>query len=350
MVMSIKECIHILELNENYTIDELKKAYKKASFKWHPDQHYDKSDSEKEYALEMMKRVNIAYDILKSQNRKKIDYDVNNSNILRPYILVKKASLYKYINDVDINMLIEPLFLKAYKDIKSEIINFSIKDYMCVDEIDMEYIHAIKNIRDIFKRLIETYYQCYRINGEKYELDLSNKMTLDELISDLESIKFAQSSKENIETMIDLILDEYRENSFYIILLRYIDKIRDKYVDKWKYLRSINYNVFLDKMKSELEELFSIHEDNVKLVGGIKRLFDSFPRDLFDLFKENMSKKEMSLYTHIPVEVINTYYTLKDYELDYSKKTPLEINGLLSFYIEELERHGMKVDISNKTI
>lgn len=71
----------ILELNKNATPDEIKKAYKKFAFKYHPDRNIDnKEASEKKFS-----EINEAYSIL-SDPIKKREYDmygenVNNNNV-----------------------------------------------------------------------------------------------------------------------------------------------------------------------------------------------------------------------------------------------------------------------------
>ena len=58
--------IKILNLNENYSEDELKKAYRKAVIENHPDKYQD--ETEKKQATERMKKINEAYGFLKKYN------------------------------------------------------------------------------------------------------------------------------------------------------------------------------------------------------------------------------------------------------------------------------------------
>ena len=59
--MNIQEALKILNLNSNYTEEELKIQYKKLVIRWHPDKH---DGSEKLVYEEKMKRLNEARDLL----------------------------------------------------------------------------------------------------------------------------------------------------------------------------------------------------------------------------------------------------------------------------------------------
>lgn len=58
--------IKILNLNENYSEEEFKKAYRKAVIENHPDKYQD--ETEKKQATERMKKINEAYGFLKNYN------------------------------------------------------------------------------------------------------------------------------------------------------------------------------------------------------------------------------------------------------------------------------------------
>lgn len=69
-----KDLYNVLGLNKGASEDEIKKAYKKAALKWHPDKFANKSDKEKTEAEEKFKEINEAYQIL-SDPQKKSNYD-----------------------------------------------------------------------------------------------------------------------------------------------------------------------------------------------------------------------------------------------------------------------------------
>lgn len=65
-----KDLYKILGINKNASADEIKKAYRKLSMKWHPDRNPDN----KEEAEKKFKEINKAYEIL-SDEQKKAVYD-----------------------------------------------------------------------------------------------------------------------------------------------------------------------------------------------------------------------------------------------------------------------------------
>ena len=60
------------DLDENSSEQEMKKAYKKAALKWHPDRFSTKSDEEKSKAEVQFKKINDAYEFLTDPQRKKL--------------------------------------------------------------------------------------------------------------------------------------------------------------------------------------------------------------------------------------------------------------------------------------
>lgn len=73
--MTKKNLYDILGVNKNATDDEIKKAYRKMSLKWHPDKHMNESEEDRKKAEETFKEVSEAYATL-SDKSKRQQYDM----------------------------------------------------------------------------------------------------------------------------------------------------------------------------------------------------------------------------------------------------------------------------------
>lgn len=70
-----KDLYEILGVNKNASDDEIKKAFRRLSLKYHPDRQGGKSDKEKKEAEEKMKEISAAWTVL-SDPEKKRQYDM----------------------------------------------------------------------------------------------------------------------------------------------------------------------------------------------------------------------------------------------------------------------------------
>ena len=84
MNCQLKTLYEILEINQNSSIDEIKRGYRKQAIKWHPD----KNINNKQIAEERFKEISLAYEILIDSDKKK-DYDKMN--------FVRQKDLYDLI-------------------------------------------------------------------------------------------------------------------------------------------------------------------------------------------------------------------------------------------------------------
>ena len=72
--MAKRDYYEVLGVDKNASEDDIKKAFKKAAMKYHPDRFANATDAEKKDAEEKFKEINEAYQIL-SDSQKKQQYD-----------------------------------------------------------------------------------------------------------------------------------------------------------------------------------------------------------------------------------------------------------------------------------
>ena len=68
--MNNKDLYEILGVSHDASADEIKKAYRKLSLKYHPDRQGNKSESEKKEAEDKFKEIGAAYAILSDDNKR----------------------------------------------------------------------------------------------------------------------------------------------------------------------------------------------------------------------------------------------------------------------------------------
>ena len=72
--MAKRDYYEVLGVDKSASENDIKKAYRKAAMKYHPDKFANASDAEKKDAEEKFKEINEAYQVL-SDSQKKQQYD-----------------------------------------------------------------------------------------------------------------------------------------------------------------------------------------------------------------------------------------------------------------------------------
>jgi DnaJ family protein C protein 7 len=81
-----KDLYAILGVSQGSSEDEIKRAYKKAALKYHPDKQAKKTDAEKETALVKFKEINEAFEVLSdAEKKKKYDLGVDVEDLDNPH-------------------------------------------------------------------------------------------------------------------------------------------------------------------------------------------------------------------------------------------------------------------------
>jgi len=126
--LDVHEYYKILNVNEDATLIEIKSAYRLLVKKYHPDRNYEKKNDS-----EMIKKINIAFEVLSDKNKRK-DYDElclkvqslnSNSKKENEYILkhynehqekIPKTNIRKIINSEQsrFKIIVEPSLCMAF--------------------------------------------------------------------------------------------------------------------------------------------------------------------------------------------------------------------------------------------
>ena len=99
----MKDYYYILGLNKNATIDDIKKAYRKLSLKFHPDKNENDT-----FFTERFKEIQEAYEILSDNyKRQKYDNDFNSNNSTFNYTSVRPVGLTNSLTTQKVRVTLE---------------------------------------------------------------------------------------------------------------------------------------------------------------------------------------------------------------------------------------------------
>lgn len=224
--MNYNEALKLFGFTGNFTKEELKKRFLKLSKKYHPDLNGDE---------EMMKKINSAYEVLKSH----------------------KVSSKSTVNDE---------LMKKYNDLKEKLKFYTSKTVYLPDTLEFKYANAIDNVIKTFTlektiQLIELIdFKYYITNGAIKDLFESYR---NEILKNVP--EFWISNFEPIND--DCSFDDY---------VKEVNEIRRKYEKIDKSLNQIILSMFKDKNVNSkiLEEIFDVKEIIIKEIIDKKITLD----------------------------------------------------------------------------
>ena len=278
--MTRYEALKIFNLSENFTENELKKAYRTLAKKYHPD-NFSKNSFEQKQAQEKMKEINEAKDLLDKSLK-------NNSSNEQSYFdlenykndLINKLSKYKFQHFCPdelktYNEQIEAIVFWFKLDIK--IILLYANDKNKINEAYQEHLNLIIQV---FKDFKKDFFDKHNIDESKIKENINYECNLEEFYNQLLKIKEKYDLKEIYRKKIEHDLNDYKLRAGYDYLKELIEFEIDNILKRLKNNNYTNYEEELNKGKKEIDEIFKDYFNYLVQFNEIQKFLDN--QDLND--------------------------------------------------------------------
>ena len=263
--MNYNEALNLFGFTNKFTKEELKKRYLELSKKYHPDLNGDE---------EMMKKVNMAYEILKKHNE---SYDYNACSKLIKYYDDLKSKLTFYAS--------ETIYLPDTLEFKYANAIANVVDTFTFDKvkqlIEFKYTVAIGSIKDLFKsykkEILKNVPESF---VAKYET-INDECPFDEYVKDVNKIRIKY---EKIDKVLNQVLISTSANK----------KIDIKIIDDFFAIKEAIINDITDK-KITLEDGIYRLQAEIKARVLKKEELDNKIWNTYKAIMNNFNKRMMEL-------------------------------------------------------
>lgn len=370
-IMTKKEALKLLGLNENYTESELKKAYHKLSMANHPDTNPNAD-------IKTMQKINEAYNLLKS-HKGKTKYNNNFESFIQTLLI--NLSNYKS-KVVSIDGPDNALFKKISNQIDELIYNFSeeAKKLNSKNEIFALYIKVQSRIRLIFKYFKIELLKGIKIDGIELDDEVDYECSFDTFYHQLIAIKQKYEYRRRVREICEKTISEYRDTKYSYFINKYYQLIIDCYMffvnllvreaysqANYDYIKN-DFYIFIKAVFNYLESLIKqYHINYIKIYSELSKnnkleflskirdvyadiieililfICDKIPRDFLDIF-ENIDFSDYKAMLNL-----SNIFILKnkDSSANFDKSILLgkisnididniEISGVLGFNINDI--------------
>lgn len=376
-IMTKKEALKILRLNENYTESELKKAYHKLSMANHPDTNPNAD-------IKTMQKINEAYNLLKS-HKGKTKYNNNFESFIQTLLI--NLSNYKS-KVVSIDGPDNALFKKISNQIDELIFNFSeeAKKLNSKNDIFALYIKIQSRIRLIFKYFKIELLKGIKIDGIELDDDIDYECSFDAFYHQLIAIKQKYECRKKVREICEKAIFEYQDIKYSYFINKYhqliIDcYIKDFFINLWVHeaYSQVNYDYIKNHFYIFIKEIFDYlellikqyHINYIKIYSELSKnnkleflskirdvyadiieililfICDKIPRDFLDIF-ENIDFSDYKAMLNL-----SNIFILKnkDSSTNFDKSILLgkisnididniEISGVLGFNINDITNNA----------
>ena len=279
--MTLNEALKILELNKNFTEEELKKSYHKLVLIYHPDNFPEKTKENLE-ATERIKEINEAHDVIKNYLD---NNNINDINFIKLYITkcIKDLDNYK---DKTNNPKLEK-YNKKIDFIIQEFIDYSnsITNYL---KLDIKYKECLQKILKIFQNVID---------------DFIEENNLNELI-----FYGINKNIKNLNTLYQKLMEG----------LKYIETLNND-------LKKYEYKPGYQNLKSEIEDIKVpfLHDLVIKNYKTYQDMFNDFEKIVVTLFNKYNNSLLLTNYLINDIETFKKY--INEDNVDEIYKSTLKI-------------------------
>lgn len=351
--MDFNKAIAILGLKRTFTEDELKKAYRALSHKYHPDKF--EGTPQYEDMVKKQQEVNEAKDFLKDYLKS------NGDNIDITAYIEQKIKEIKDITNFEFDKYNE-IFSDKFKNIIDRIFSIYVSfavTLITIDRknkttIDNNFNQAKQDIKERFKKLKELYYEEKNIDENDVKETINYDCTLKEFYEQLLKFKDKYSKESILKKKLEDEILKYTYFAGYEIIETQIKEIIENFANKIKKQRFKYNQQDIDDMNQEITDLFNkfftlkqkteILEEIVKQINDeeIKEQFELIKNNLysgysFDTFDEKISELEELIQTYIKETKLKTTF----------KENEQAINDIYKELIERYNQVAQSYNIIN---
>lgn len=269
-----QEYLEIMNLNQNYSIDELKNNYKTLIKKYHPDKY--EGNELRELAEEKLKKVNEAYSFLKER----LENSYSNQS------MQEEEFMYKTFEIISFNLKneIQPLLEQIYEHIDS-----TLKEKNDFTELDFEYLAEIYSIisRKIINLFLNSLPMVSMIREEDLEFYRENMVEIERGAKELYETEkgdsfFGLLRDKGIEINREdyLLIAFYKYNLFTEYMVDLTTEMKDKFLNFENAIRLTSMDS--DKLSDEIRKIYIAKT----LLWDIKIFLDNFNNRVLCYFGE----------------------------------------------------------------
>ena len=290
--MTYFDALTKLNLNPNFTEEELKKAYRQLMKKYHPDLFINASIEEQKVAEEQSKEINEAYDIICKTIKGQNNSSNNNQNqdAKKAYIDSLYNELLSFTSKTDIPELREydtaiRVVIKVFRAFTNTVGDGNYKS-----KINKLYYQHVASIKKEFENLKQEFYNKYGLNENEIPEVLNYNCSLDAFYNQLLNIERKYNIKRRLRTKLDQEILQYTNYAGYSKLKELVDLIKNQTIEKIlkdKTLRksfrdneeSLSIKTIIAKMHEEIKEAFATYHNYVIKINNLRETIEKINND-----------------------------------------------------------------------